>query len=126
MALKIKLRKLKKGNDGTIVDTYYAESSVWAFEVHFEFETEESEDKMKQKKSPTVIDVLKRMRVLLRKGWTQRAYARSAANRVTLIKSPRATQFCLYGARDRVMYELRVNNFQLENRNDAADLAMRP
>lgn len=108
MALKIKLRKLKKGNDGTIVDTYYAESSVWAFEVHFEFETEESEDKMKQKKSPTVIDILRRMRVLLRKGWTQGYYAKTKRGRVVEAESRSAATFCLWGAERRALHELKT------------------
>lgn len=54
MALKIKLYKMKHGDDGTTVDTYYGEDGAWTFyvhlpkdyrpttaDIHFEFEDDE-------------------------------------------------------------------------------------
>lgn len=87
------------------------------------------------KKQPTVVDVLKRMKALLRKGWTQKAEARTANGKEVPPESSTAVRFCLIGARERVlrtckfdhigMYEVRrlleqcTNGMGVEAYNDA-------
>lgn len=58
------------------------------------------------KKQPTVVDVLKRMKALLRKGWTQRTFARAANGRKMPWESPKAVRFCLLGAENRAACEI--------------------
>lgn len=58
------------------------------------------------KKVPTVIDVLKRMRTILRKGWTQDEFAINAKGQSVISSSPNAVKFCLLGAKTRVLDEL--------------------
>lgn len=58
------------------------------------------------KKKPTAIDVLRRMRSILRKGWTQHAFARSASERPVESLSQRAVTFCLLGAKNRAVCDL--------------------
>ena len=68
------------------------------------------------KKTPTVIDVLKRMRTLLRKGWTQHAAAVTERGRVVPTVSPQAARFCLVGAEMRAAYDLGV--YDLKQRTE--------
>lgn len=65
------------------------------------------------KKEPTVIDVLKRMRTLLRKGWTQKTSARGRTGRPVKSESPRAVSFCLIGAESRAGHDLGFEQFNL-------------
>lgn len=61
---------------------------------------------MQSKKEPTEIDVLKRMKYLLRRGWTQFTNARGKTGREVDDESSRAVAFCLYGAAHRAVADL--------------------
>lgn len=63
------------------------------------------------KKDPTVVDLLKRTRALLRKGWTQGTYARSKGGRKVSHDSKSAVSFDLYGAVNRAAAEIAGNLF---------------
>lgn len=58
------------------------------------------------KKDPTVVDVLKRMRSILRKGWTQKEMARNAKGQKVRATHPEATEFCLAGAQYRALADI--------------------
>jgi hypothetical protein len=61
---------------------------------------------MKKADKPQVLKVLRRMKTLLRKGWTQNVSARNAKGYATLFTAADATRFCLLGAEYRAAYEL--------------------
>lgn len=61
-----------------------------------------------KKKDVTVVDVLKRMRTLLRKGWSQGNYAHTASGYRCAVWSPGAASFCLIGAHRRAVIELQT------------------
>lgn len=56
--------------------------------------------------NPTVVDVLHRMKRLLRKGWTQGARARNKSRRKVDVYSKSAASFCLDGAASRASVDL--------------------
>jgi hypothetical protein len=60
----------------------------------------------KKKKEPTVLDVLKTMRRLLNKGWTQFTLARGKQGRKVAVGSRAAISFCLLGAERRALSTL--------------------
>lgn len=70
---------------------------------------------MKEKKEPTVADVLRRMKALLLKGWTQKTSARGRSGRPVYSLGPFAVSFCLLGA------EVRAVNEVARGRNDLSD-----
>jgi hypothetical protein len=57
-------------------------------------------------KQVTPVDVLRRMKALLRKGWTQGWYARTAQGNYCRTDSKNAATFCLVGAHDRARRDL--------------------
>lgn len=59
-------------------------------------------------KEITVVEVLKRMRTLLRKGWTQGTYARTVDNYCCASWSKDGVQFCLVGAQRRAANDLKA------------------
>lgn len=61
---------------------------------------------MPKEKKPTVVDVLKRMKALLRKGWTQEAAARNELGKAVPSRDATAVRFCLIGAEVRASHEL--------------------
>ena len=67
----------------------------------------------KRKSKPTVVDVLKRMRVLLRRGWTQGYYAHSKTGRQVEFYSKSAARFCLIGAEHRALTDLNAHDLGL-------------
>jgi hypothetical protein len=52
--------------------------------------------------------VFRRMKSLIRKGWTQRTFARDASGRIVRWTAPDAVCFCLAGARMRALAELNL------------------
>lgn len=69
--------------------------------------TTRRQNKLKQ---VTVVDVLKRMRVLLRKGWTQGTLARGVSKCPVNYSGRAARSFCLMGARERAQQDLKVGH----------------
>ena len=58
------------------------------------------------KKKSTAIDVLKRMRTLLRKGWTQHWFAKNAKGSFRWEGDADVVSFCLVGAMNRACRDL--------------------
>lgn len=55
-------------------------------------------------------DVLKRMRTLLRRGWTQGCGARSGRGREVAFYSPKAVAWCIYGANNKACFDLNADH----------------